>query len=137
VEIVSLVGGDRRSLEDGESCGRKQLGAPGAQPSTRPPCSCSRRRSAPREAVALVVRTHAVKTVATCQPSLEVINVREFDIRHRALLVIAVLVEPWNRVRTRAAVGRFVIFTRNFNRTPARQDRSNAISERHQRRNLC
>ena len=61
--------------------------------------------SAPGEAIAFVIGSHAVEAVAARQLSLEVIDVRKLDIRHRGLIVIAVLVEPGNGIRARAAVG--------------------------------
>ena len=62
------------------------------------------RRRSPSEAVALVIRAHSVKTTAASELSLRVINTREFYIGCSGLVMIAILVEPRNRVRARTAV---------------------------------
>ena len=65
--------------------------------------------SAPGETVALIVRTHALKTIAARQLTIEVIDVGSFDVQQRALVVITILVEPGNGIRERATVGWRVI----------------------------
>jgi hypothetical protein len=96
---VCLVCGNGRSLEDRESGMREYA----LSCLTRGPVFTSHiaivgRRSAPREAIPLVVGAHAVESAAPRQLSLEVVDVREFDIRPCRLIVIAVLVEPRNGI---------------------------------------
>ena len=61
-------------------------------------------RSAPGQAVAPIVGTHSVEAVTASQFSLEVVDVRQLNVRHRALIVVAILVEPRNRIRTRPSI---------------------------------
>lgn len=110
MEIMDLVCRDRRSLEDRQSCVSKD----GLMRLARGPVFARHvavvgAGSAPGEAVAPVIRTHSVEAVAACHLSFEMVDVREFDIRHGDLIVIAVLVEPRNRIRARAAIRRLVV----------------------------
>ena len=73
---MDLVLRDRRSLEYGESCvGEDSL----VRLACRPVLACHLAvvgaRSAPGEAVALIVRAHTAEATAPCQLSLEVIDV--------------------------------------------------------------
>lgn len=77
-------------------------------------------RCSPRLTVALVVRPHTLKAAAASQLSLEVIDVRELDIWRCGLIVIPVLVEPGNGIRTRSTVRRLVVL-RNRRRATLRQ----------------
>src|SRR5208282_6367042 len=105
MEIVDLVCRDRRPLEHSQSSVREDRLM---SLSRRPifPCHVAvvSGGSAPSKAVPLIVRAHPMEAVATCQLSFEVINVGEFDIWHGALVVVAILVDPRNRIRTRTAV---------------------------------
>ena len=94
-----LVCGNRRSLEDRESGMREYaLSCLTRGPVLTCHIAIVGRRSAPREAIPLVVGAHAVESAAPRQLSLEVVDVREFDIRPCRLIVIAVLVEPRNGI---------------------------------------
>jgi hypothetical protein len=110
MKIMDLVRGDRRSLEYGES-GVSEYGLVGLarSPILTRHVAVVGGRSAPGEAIAFIIRAHAVEAIAAGQLSLKVIDAREFDIRHGSLIVIAVLVKPWNRVWARTAIGRFMI----------------------------
>jgi hypothetical protein len=110
MEVVDLVCGDRRSLEYSESSVREDgLVRLARSPILTRHVAVVGGGSAPGESLAFIIRTHAVEAIAARKLAFKVIDAREFDIRHGSLIVIAVLVEPWNRVWTRAAVGRFVI----------------------------
>jgi len=110
MKIMDLVRGDRRSLEYGESCvGENRLVRLACRPVLARHVAVVGRGSAPREAISFVIRAHPVEPAAARQLSFEVIDAGEFDIRHGRLVVIAVLVEPGNRVRARATIGRLVI----------------------------
>src|SRR5712671_6809369 len=106
MEIMDLVRGDRRSLEYRQSSvGEDRLVRLAGSPVLTchiAKVSCG---SAPSEEVALVICTHAVEPVAARQLSLEVIDVRKFHIRHGALVVIAILVEPGNWIGARTTIG--------------------------------
>src|SRR6266851_7149607 len=110
MEVMDLICRDRRSLEYSESCvGEDSLMRLACRPVLARHVAVVSGRSAPGEAVSLIVSAHSVETVAARQFSIEMIDVGEFDIWHRALIVIAVLVEPGNGVRARATVGWRVI----------------------------
>ena len=110
MEIMNLVCGDRRSLEDGQSCVSKD-------PFLSLPCrpvfpsheAVVGGRSAPSQPVAFIISTHPVEPAATRQRSFEVIDAGKFDVRHCGLVMVTILIEPRNGVRTRAAVRRFVV----------------------------
>src|SRR5579872_867738 len=61
-------------------------------------------RGSPCLTIALVVCPHAVKTAAPRQLSFEVIDARKLDIRPCGLIVIAILIEPRNGIRTRSPI---------------------------------
>ena len=108
-----LVLRDRRSLEHRESCvGEDSLVGLACRPVLARHVAVVGAGSSPGEAVTFIIRTHAMEAVAARQLSFEVINVGQFDIRHRALVVIAVLVQPWNRIRAIATVG-WLMFLRD------------------------
>ena len=58
------------------------------------------------DAVALIVSTHAGEGAAARDPALEMIDVRGFEIGASGLIVTAVLVQPGDRIRIGASVGR-------------------------------
>src|ERR1700739_1950791 len=106
MKIVDLIRRDRRSLKYRQSCmGEYALSCLASGPVFTRHIAVVGRRRAPSEAIASVVRTHAIESAAARQLSLEVINVRQFDIRPRGLIVIAILVEPRNRKGTQAPMG--------------------------------
>ena len=101
MEVMDLVRRDRRSLEDGESCVREDsLIRLACCPVLACHVAVIRSRGAPSQTVAFVICSHAVKAAAASQLSLEVIDARELHIRSSGLVVIAILVEPGNRVGT-------------------------------------
>jgi hypothetical protein len=104
---VNLVRGNRRPPEQSQSymCESALL-----RRARRPILSLHytvvRRWTAERDAVALVVSPHTSERAAASDASLEMVNVRWFQIQTRRLVVAAVLVEPRNRVRICPAVRR-------------------------------
>jgi len=60
--------------------------------------SVVRRGTSERDAIALVVGAHTSERAAASDASLEMVNVRGFEIQTGRLIVAAVLVEPRNRV---------------------------------------
>ena len=106
MEIMDLVLRDRRSLEYGESCvGEDSLVRLACRPVFARHVAEVGGRSAPGEAVALIIGAYAVEPIAAGQLSLEVIDVGQLDSRHRALVVVAVLVQPRNWIRARTTIG--------------------------------
>ena len=76
MEVVDLVCGDRRSLKYGESSVAEDgLMRLTARPVFTGHIAVVGGRSSPGEAIAFVVRAHAVKAIASCQLSAEVIDV--------------------------------------------------------------
>ena len=117
MKIMDLVGRDRRSLKYSESSVREDgLVRLARSPILTRHVAVVGGGRAPGEPIAFVIRAHAVEATAARQLALKVIDAREFDVRHRRLIVIAVLIEPRNRVWARAAVGRLVIL-RNWRST--------------------
>jgi len=110
MEIMNLVCGDRRSLEDGQSCVSKDpfLSLP-CRPVFPSHDAVVGGWSAPSQPVAFIIRAHPVEPAAAAQLSLEVINAGKFDVRHGGLVVVTIFIEPRDRVRTCPAVGRFMI----------------------------
>ena|ERR1035438_970878 len=110
MEIVDLVGRDRRSLEYSESGVREDALM---RLTRRPVFSCHVTvvggGSAPGEAVAMVIGAHAVETIATRQLPFEVIDAGEFGVGYGSLVVTAIFVEPRNGIGARAAVGWSVV----------------------------
>ena len=77
MEVVDLVGRDRRSLEYRESrMGENSLVRLARCPVFARHIAVVRGRGAPRKTVPLVVGPHAVKAAAAAQFALEVINAR-------------------------------------------------------------
>jgi len=118
---MDLVRRDRRSLKDSES----SVGEYGFVTLARRPVLAHHiavigSGSAPGKPITLVIRTHPVKAIAARQLSFEVIDAREFDVRHRRLVVTAILVKPWDGIRARAAVRWFVVL-RNLRRAALRR----------------
>ena len=105
MEIMDLIRRDRRSLEDRESsmckCRLVRLASRPVLPRHIAVVSGWR---APREAVALIVRTHAVKPAAAGEPPSEVVDVRQFDAGLRDLVVIPILIEPRDGIWVRSAI---------------------------------
>src|SRR5579864_2275633 len=106
MKIMELIRRDRRSLEYRESCvGEYPLMSLSGGPVFASHIAVIRGGISPGKAVAFVVRPHAMEAIASRQLSFEVEDVGELNIRRRALVVIAVLVQPWNWIRTRTTVG--------------------------------
>lgn len=105
MQVVNLVGGDRRSPKQGQSYVSEYavLGGAGSpvfalhQPKIRG-------RAAESGAIPLIIRAHTAECTGPGDETFEVINVREFNIRPGRLVVAAILVEPWNRIRIGAAI---------------------------------
>ena len=105
MKVMNLIRRNRRSPEYSESgVGKNCLLPLACRPVLARHVAVVCRRRSPSEAVALVIRAHSVKTTAASELSLKVINTREFYIGCSGLVMIAILVEPRNRVRARTAV---------------------------------
>jgi len=50
-----------------------------------------------------------MESTAARQPSIEVIDAGELDVRRGGLVVVTIFIEPRDRVRTCPTVGRFMI----------------------------
>src|SRR5215469_13514886 len=105
MEVVNLVGRDRRSLEYGQSsvCEDRVVRSAGSPVLTRHIAEvggwCT-----PSQTFAFVIRAHAAEAVAARQLSLEVIDIGKLDVGRSWLVVIAVLIEPRNRIRAHSPV---------------------------------
>ena len=100
MEIMDLACRDRRSLEYCESgVGEDRLVRLACRPIFPRHVAVVSGGCAPGKTVSMIVGTHTVEAVATCQLSFEVIDVGELNIWHGALIVVAILVEPGNGVR--------------------------------------
>jgi len=62
------------------------------------------RRSAERYSISIVVAAHSDKASTSANPAFKMINVGRFQLRPGWLVVTAVFVQPWNRIRLSAAV---------------------------------
>src|ERR1700733_13813190 len=110
MKIVNLVRGNRRLPENRQAGVRKNsYGCAACCPIFTRHVTVVRGGRTPSEPVALVICSHAMKSIAARQFSFEVIDTRKFDARHSGLVVIAILVEPRNRIRTRTSVGRLSV----------------------------
>lgn len=107
MEIVNLIGRDRRSLEQRESymAERSLLGLARRKILARHKAEIGSRR-AESKAVALVVGSHAGEAGTARNPPFEMKDVGEFHILFGRLIVVSILIEPGNREWTRAAVKR-------------------------------
>ena len=106
MEIVNLVGGDRRPPEQRQSYMRERavLGT-SCGPVFALHQSVIRGRAAEGDSIPAVVGSDARKCAASGDKALEVIDVRRFQIRPSGLIMAAIPVQPWNRVGLRTAVG--------------------------------
>ena len=128
MKIMDLILGDRRSLKHGESCVREdRLMRLPRRPVFARHLAVVRGCSAPRETIALVIGSHAMKTAGPRELAFKVINVRELHVRHSRLIVIPIPVEPWNGIRARAAI-RWLVILRDRRRTALHRS---ADGERH------
>jgi hypothetical protein len=105
MEIVNLIGGDRRPPKQSQSYMRKRT----VLRRSRGPIFALHEpvvsgRAAEPDSIAVVVGPHARECAASRDHALEVINVRGLQIRSRRLIVAAVFVEPWNRIGIDAAI---------------------------------
>ena len=107
---MDLVCRDRRSPEQRQSyMGERPLLCCSGCPVFALHHAVVRRGAAKRDAISLIVGPHAGEGAAASDSTFEMINVRWFEIGACRLIVIAVLVEPRNRVRAWATVRRFVV----------------------------
>ena len=107
MEIVNLISGDRRPPKQRQSYMRKHA----LLRRSRGPILASHYpvvsgRGSEPDSIAVVVGPHARECAASGNQALKVINVRGLQIRPRRLIVAAVFVEPWNRIRIDAAIRR-------------------------------
>ena len=105
MEIVNLVGGDRRPPEQRQSYMRERtvLGSP-CGPVFALHQSVIRGRAAERDAIPVVICPHAGEGAASGDKALEVVNVRRLQIRSGRLIVAAIFVEPRDWVWLGAAI---------------------------------
>ena len=104
---MNLVGGDRRSPEQGESYvseGAVLCRARG--PVFTLHQAIVRCRTAKRDSASLVVGAHAGKGTAARDSSFKVVDVRWLQICPGWLIVAAILIQPRNRVGLGAAIRR-------------------------------
>ena len=96
---MNLVGRDRRSLEYSQSsvCEDCLLRLAGSPVLTRHVAEVGR-WCTPGQTIAFVIRAYAVEAVAARQPSLEVIDIGKLDVGRSRLVVVAVLIQPRNRI---------------------------------------
>src|SRR6266853_124364 len=110
MKIVKLVCRDRRSLEYCESrVGEYSLPSLSSSPVFACHIAIVGGGISPGESVAFIVRAHTVEPVASRQLSFEVKDIGQFNVWRRALVVIAVLIEPRNGIRAWSAIGRCMI----------------------------
>ena len=107
MEIVNLVGGDRRSPKQGQSdvAEGAVLGRAGC-PVFPLHQAIVGGRSTERNSIALVIGSRAAEGTASRHSSLEMVNVRGLEIGPGRLIVASVLIQPRNRVGIGAAVRR-------------------------------
>ena len=107
MEVVNLVGGDRRPPKQRQSYVSEYtvLGRAGGPVfPLHQPIICG--RGAERNTIPVVIRAHADECAGPRDKTIEVVNVRKLHIRSGRLIVAAILVEPWNGVRLSAAIRR-------------------------------
>ena len=108
MEIVNLIGGDRRPPKQGQSYMRKRT----ILRRSRGPIFALHQpvvsgRAAERDSISVVVGSHARECAASGDQAFEVINVGRLQVRSRRLIVAAVSVEPWNRIGIDAAISSY------------------------------
>ncbi len=105
MEVVDLVGRDSLSLKQSESYvgkGAFLFGSGAPVLALHYPVISG--RTAKRDSIPFVIGAYAREGAASGHLSLEMVNVRGFQVRSRGLIVAAVLVEPRNGIRIAAAV---------------------------------
>ena len=102
---MDLVCRDRRSLEQGQSyMGERPLLCCSGRPVFALHHSVVRRGAAKRDALSLIVGPHAGEGATASDTTLEMINMRWFEIGACRLIMTAILIQPRNRVRIGTAV---------------------------------
>ena len=105
VKVVDLVCRDRRSLEQGQSyMGERPLLCCSGCPVFALHHAVVGGRCAKGDTISSIVGTHTGKSAAASDTTLEVINVRRFEIGACWLIVTAILIQPRNRIRIGTAV---------------------------------
>lgn len=107
MKVVNLIGGDRRSPEEGESYvskGSVLCGAP--SPILALHDAIVRRRTTKRDSIALVIGAHAGEGTAPGNASFEVVNMRGLQVCAGRLIMAAVLIQPGDGERLGAPVFR-------------------------------
>ena len=105
---MNLVGGDRRPPKQRQSymCESAVLRRSSSPVfSLHQPIICG--RGAKCNVIPLVIHAHSAECAGPGDETFEVVNVRSLHIRSRRLIVTAIFVEPWNRVRFSATICRF------------------------------
>jgi len=105
MEIVNLIGRDSLSPEQRESYMSESslLRAP-RSPILALHHAIIGGRTSKRNSISFIVGAHAGEGAASRHASLEVVNVRRLQARTSRLIVTAILIQPRNRIRIRAAV---------------------------------
>ena len=107
MKVVNLVGGDRRSPEEGESYVRKGSVLCGARsPVLALHDAIVRRRTTKRDSIAPVIGAHAGERTAPGNAPSEVVNMRGLQVCASRLIVAAVLIQPGDGEGIGAAVCR-------------------------------
>jgi hypothetical protein len=95
MKVVNLVGGDRRSPEEGESYVRKDSVLCGARSpvlALHDAIVCC--RATKRDSIAPVIGAHAGERTAPSNASFKIVNMRGLQVCTSRLIVAAVLIEP-------------------------------------------
>jgi len=105
MKIVDLVGGDSLSPKQGKSYVRESaLLARARGPILALHYSIIGGRTAECDPIPLVIGADSGEGAAAGHLTFAMVNVGRFEVRTRRLIVAAILVQPGNRIRIRAAV---------------------------------
>jgi hypothetical protein len=129
MEVVNLVCGDRRSPEQSESyVGKSPLLCGASGPVLALHHAVVRCGAAECDPVALIVGAGAGEGTAPRHPTLEMVDVRRFEVRSGRLVMATILVEPGDRIGISSAVG-CARLLRRLLRKRSRADRKSHPSE--------
>jgi len=105
--VCLFIGRDSPPLKQSQSNRRERVGLRAASGKILVLCEpVVGRRAAERDPVALIVGVHTGECAAPGDSPLEAVDVRRFLVRLRGLVAVAILVQPRDWERVRAAVGR-------------------------------
>jgi hypothetical protein len=105
MKIMNLVGRDRRSLKQRQSYMREDtLLCRPCRPIFTLHHPVVRGRTPERDSISVIVRPHSGERAASRHPPFEMEYVRWLQVRSRRLIVTAIFVQPWNRIRIGSAI---------------------------------